>query len=187
MPKLIFLIYIYIVLFAAMPLLAQRNYQFITSKKVAYLKTRNANLEKALRKWNRADGEAFTYHYNTVDLNGDDKLDALVDVSNPNFCGSSGCPMLIFKGDGKNFELVTKMSVSHSPIFVSETKTKGWSDLLMEVYGGGAKPYFALLKFNGKTYPKNPTVNRQLSKKSRVKFVEYLSGIETSKTGFELK
>lgn len=65
------MIYIYTVLFATTAISAQGKYHFVTSKKVAYLKTRNANLEKALRKWNGTEGEAFKYHYNTVDLNDD--------------------------------------------------------------------------------------------------------------------
>lgn len=191
MRKLRFLILICLISFAATQISAQAKWQFVTSKKVAFLKTRDPNLEKALRKWNGGDGgsssEPFRYHYNTIDLNGDGKLDALVDISSPSYCGSGGCPILVFKGDGKNFVLVTEMSVSHSPVFVAETRTKGWSDLLMEVYGGGAKPYFALLRFDGKTYPENPTVEPALPKKSRAKFVEYLSGIESVETGFELK
>ena len=127
------------------------------------------------------------YHYNKVDLNRDGKLDAIVLVSGDSVCGTGGCEVLIFKGDGKNYSLITEMSVSHPPVFVGRTKTKGWSDLLMEVYGGGIKPYFASLKFDGKTYPENPTVEPALPKRSRAKFVEYLSGIESIDSGFSFK
>ena len=51
--------------------------------------------------------------------------------------------------------------------------------------GGGIKPYYALLKFNGKTYPENPTGEPEIGRKLKV--IEYLSGIDTYDTGFLLK
>ncbi len=173
----------------ALPALAQKKWQFITSKKVGYLKNSDEQLEKVLRKWNEAAAPSadLRYHYNTADLNGDGKADAIVFVSGNSICGTGGCQVLIFKGDGKNYALVTEMSVSHPPVFVGATKTNGWRDLVMEVYGGGIKPYFASLKFDGKTYPENPTVELALPKKSKAKFIEYLSGIEDYETGFELR
>ena len=167
---------------------AQQKWQFVTAKKVAYLKIRNQSLEKALHKWNEnAPDDDLRYHYNTVDLNGDGKLDAIVLVSGQSVCGTGGCEVLIFKNDGEDYSLITEMSVSHAPVFVGATRTKGWNDLVMEVYGGGLKPYFASLKFDGQTYPENPTVEPPLPKQSRAKFVEYLSGIENYNSGFTFK
>ena len=190
MLKINFLLLFVIVLFAfSASVYSQKSWQFVTSKKVEYLKTSDKVLEKALHKWNRAveTTEDLRYHYNTIDLNGDGKLDAIVFVSGNSVCGTGGCEVLIFKGDGKDYELITEMSVSHPPVFVGRTKTKGWSDLLMEVYGGGIKSYFASLKFDGKSYPENPTVEPALPKRNRAKFIEYLSGIENLETGFAFK
>ena len=37
--------------------------------------------------------------------------------------------------------------------------TKGWHNIAVRVQGGGITPgYFAELRFDGKTYPKNPSV-----------------------------
>lgn len=188
MLKINLLILCAVLLAVSLPVGAQQKWRFVTSKKVAYLKKRDAALEKAIRQLEQVEpGEEVRYHYNTVDLNGDDKLDAVVFVSGSTVCGTGGCPVLIFKGDGRVYSLITEMSVSRAPIFVGVTRTKGWNDLMMEVYGGGIKPYFALLKFDGKTYPDNPTVEPALPKRSRAKFIEYLSGIETYDTGLELK
>jgi hypothetical protein len=57
----------------------------------------------------------------------------------------------------------------------------------MYVSGGGIKPYYSLLKFDGKTYPENPTVEPEIPKRTRVKGIEYLSGIDSYDTGFLLK
>lgn len=179
--------FVFAVLFST-TLKAQQKWQFATSKKVVYLKTPDESLEKALRKWNETDvSENLRYHYNTVDLNDDSKLDAIVFVSGDSICGTGGCEVLIFKGDGKNYTLLTEMSVSRPPVFVGTTQTKGWKDLLMQVSGGGIKSYYAVLKFDGKSYPENPTVEPALPKRSRAKFIEYLSEIEDYNTGFPLK
>ena len=185
--NLFLLAFVIAVLFST-TIIAQQKWQFVTSEKVAYLKTPDESLEKVLHKWNEnAASEDLRYHYNTVDLNSDGKLDAIVFVSGDSICGTGGCEVLIFKGDGKNYSLLTEMSVSRPPIFVGAMKTKGWSDLVMEVYGGGIKSYFAVLKFDGKSYPENPTVEPALPKRSRAKFVEYLSEIEDYTTGFPLR
>jgi hypothetical protein len=42
---------------------------------------------------------------------------------------------------------------------VLETTTNGWRDISVRVAGGGIVPgYEAILPFNGKTYPGNPSV-----------------------------
>ncbi len=105
---------------------AQRKHEPTIIKEIHYLKTRDKQLEAAMRKWNGADTtDDIRFHYNKVDLNGDKKLDAIVFASGESICGTGGCEVLIFKGVGKNFELVTEMSVSRPPIWVSAAKTKG--------------------------------------------------------------
>lgn len=165
---------------------AQKSPEPVITKKVAYLKTRDKQLEKAIRKWNGTDSaDEVRYHYNKVDLNGDKKLDAVVYNSGKTACGTGGCDMLIFKGVGKGYQLVTQMSVSRTPLVVLSTKSKGWKNLAMLVSGGGIKPYYSFLKFNGKTYPENPTVEPEIPKRARG--VEYLSEIEDYNTGFLIK
>lgn len=167
-------------------LFAQRKDNPKITKKIGYLKTRDYQLETALRSWSKGSSdEEIYYFYNTVDLNGDKKNDALVFVAGNYFCGTGGCVFLIFKGTSKGFQLVTEMSVSRPPIIAANQKTNGWKDLIMLVYGGGIRQFYSHLKFNGKTYPKNPTTVRSL--KTRITGVEYLSGIENYKSGFLLK
>lgn len=167
---------------------AQKTSEPIITKKVGYLKTRDKRLEKAIRKWNNAgDANEIRYHYNKVDLNGDGISDAIVFASGDSICGTGGCEVLIFKGGDKGFDLITEMSVSRPPILVGTTKTHGWSDLIFYNSGGGIKPFYSMLKFDGKTYPENPTVEPEIPKKGKIKAIEYLSGIEAYDTGFLLK
>ncbi len=61
---------------------AQKSVEPAITKKVGYLKTRDKQLEKAIRKWNGEDNaDKIRYHYNKVDLNGNKKLDAIVFAS----------------------------------------------------------------------------------------------------------
>ena len=167
---------------------AQKRPEPTITKEVGYSKTPDKVLEKAVGKWKDAEADdEVRYHFNKVDLNGDGKLDAVVFASGDSICGTGGCRMLIFKSAGNDFELVTDMAVSRPPLVVLSTKTKGWNDLVLFVSGGGAKPYYSLLKFDGKSYPENPTVEPEIPKRKKVKGIEFLSGIELYDTGFLLK
>lgn len=93
-----------------------------------------------------------------IDLNSDGHPDALVLLENPMYyCGTGGCTMLVFKGTESGFSFVSHSSLIRSPVLVSDTKTHGWRDLLVEVSGGGATPNRVALKFTGSAYPLNPS------------------------------
>ncbi len=66
--------------------------------------------------------------------------------------------MMIFKGTGSgSYKRISQHTLVNNPIVVSNKKTKGWRDLVLFVAGGGAKPSYHSLKFNGSTYPSNPS------------------------------
>jgi hypothetical protein len=94
-----------------------------------------------------------------ADLDGDGKKEAIVYLSGGGWCGSGGCKTLVLKSDGFSFKLITKISLSRLPICMLSTKSHSWHDLTILVQGGGTiEPYEAELRFNGNTYPSNPTV-----------------------------
>jgi hypothetical protein len=105
-----------------------------------------------------------------LDLNGDGLEDALVLLENPMyFCGTGGCTMLVFKGTKTGFEFVSRSSLIRGPVLVSETKTHGWRDLIVEVSGGGMAPKQVALKYTGSKYPLNPSTLPPLPKNQKVK------------------
>ena len=105
-----------------------------------------------------------------IDLNGDGLQDALVLLENPMyFCGTGGCIMLVFKGTKSGFEFVSRSTLIRSPVLVSETKTHGWRDLIVEVSGGGLAPKQVALKFTGGKYPLNPSALPALPKNQPLK------------------
>jgi len=84
------------------------------------------------------------------DLNGDGNKEIIVGLSGPYFCGSGGCSVMLLTGKG---DAITYFSVTNYPVVISNTKTNNWNDLILMSSGK-----YHLLKFNGKTYPSNPSV-----------------------------
>jgi len=110
-----------------------------------------------------------------IDLNGDGHEDALVLLENPMyFCGTGGCTLLVFKGTKSGFQFVSRSTLIRGPILVSEAKTHGWRDLVVEVSGGGIAPKQVALKFTGKKYPLNPSTLPPLPKNKPVKGTKVL-------------
>ena len=77
----------------------------------------------------------------------------------PYYCGSGGCNLLILRREGGAYLLAGNVSVTRPPIRVLETETNGRPDIGVRVSGGGtAEGYEARLRFDGTSYPRNPTV-----------------------------
>lgn len=106
-----------------------------------------------------------------IDLNDDGVLDALVVLSSTDWCGTGGCTMLVFEGYDKGFRLVSSSTLIQTPLTVSETRSNGWRDLVVDVGGGGATSAKAALKFNGKDYPSNPSTQPSLPSNATIKGV----------------
>jgi hypothetical protein len=82
------------------------------------------------------------------DLNDDGKKEIFVGLRGSYFCGSGGCTMYLLDDQGNT---ITKFSVSRD-VVIDNKKTNGFKDLF--IYSGGK---FRIVKFNGKTYPSNPS------------------------------
>jgi hypothetical protein len=109
-----------------------------------------------------------------IDLNGDGHQDALVLLQNPIlFCGTGGCTMLVFKGTQSGFEFVSRSSLIRGPVLISDTKTHGWRDLIVEVSGGGIAPKHVALKYTGRKYPLNPSTLPALPKNQPLKGTKF--------------
>lgn len=89
-----------------------------------------------------------------ADLNGDGLEDAVVFLKGMQWCGSGGCTLMIFENLGDSYQLISKSSVTSTPISVAKTETNGWKDLIVWSRGSG----LVLMKFNGEQYPRNPSL-----------------------------
>ena len=98
------------------------------------------------------------YYYNRVDLNDDGKPEVVVYLVGSYACGSGGCTSLIFTPTSQGYRLLSQHTVVNAPILVTPQKTARWKDLVILVSGGGATRQYTRTRFNGRTYPGNPSV-----------------------------
>ncbi|MEJ0099834.1 MAG: hypothetical protein WDO12_08880 [Pseudomonadota bacterium] len=131
------------------------------------------DLDAAVEKWASADLKP-TYTYALTDLNADGYLDAVVLISDPDYCGSGGCSMVVFKGTPDGFEVLSESTITREPIFVLPEVKSGWHSISVFVAGGGAEPGQVLLRFDGKGYPGNPTTE-EYATKADLKLAQQLS------------
>jgi hypothetical protein len=95
------------------------------------------------------------------DLNGDRLPEAVVYMMSSHTCGTGGCMVYVYHGTGHSWRRVAHMTVSQTPIRVLATRTRGWLDIGIrqrELAGRSFRHYEARLRFNGRTYPLNPSM-----------------------------
>ena len=101
-----------------------------------------------------------------ADLGGDRRPEALIyamaDVDGDgqaNLCGSGGCNLYVLTPVPTGYRRVGRTTLTRPPIRILATRTHGWRDLSVRVAGGGiGRGYHARLRFDGRSYPSNPTV-----------------------------
>ncbi len=118
-----------------------------------------ADVLRDLRK-DYAGDEAMPTRYveASADLNDDGKNELLVHVVGPVACGSGGCPTLVYTLLGSGYWRMGTIGLTNLPVRVSATRTRGWRNLIVNVGGGGAEAGDVELAFDGRGYPRNPTV-----------------------------
>ena len=116
-------------------------------------------LKDYIKKNNLSDDKTVKYALALVDLLDNGDKEAIIYFMGSDWCGTGGCITLILAPDESSYRIVTKMTIVHLPIRVLSSKTNGWHDLGVWEQGGGIQPgYEALLAFDGKTYPSNPSM-----------------------------
>lgn len=99
------------------------------------------------------------YRRADADLNGDGRKEVFAYITDPDYCGSGGCTLLILSPREHGYRVVMRSTVTQLPIRLLATSTHGWRDIGVGVSGGGiVRSYEARLRFNGHRYPDNPTV-----------------------------
>jgi hypothetical protein len=92
-------------------------------------------------------GRRFIFY--EYDLNQDGQKEIFVGLRGSFFCGSGGCTMYLLDNQGN---LITKFTVARD-VVIDNKKTNSFNDLF--IYSGGK---FRVVKFNGKSYPSNPSL-----------------------------
>ena len=84
-----------------------------------------------------------------ADLNGDGTDDALVFLTDPDWCVVAGCTLLVFRGSKRGYALVSDSRAVETPIRVTAERSQGWKTLIVYAKGRGE----VLMRFGGKRYP----------------------------------
>lgn len=92
------------------------------------------------------------FYYDAFDLNNDGKEEYFVGFANPYFCGTGGCSGYILNNDGS---VINSFSVTDFPIFITETSSEKFKDLIMK-----SKSTFHFIKMKNGKYPSNPSVQQ---------------------------
>lgn len=103
-------------------------------------------------------GEDVRYRMGEADLDGDGLNDALVYIGGPGQCGSGGCDLAVLRRTSDGFEQIGSLSVTRLPVGVLDSRTNGLRDIVVTVGGGGIPTGLRRLRFDGESYPANPTV-----------------------------
>ncbi|MDP4549372.1 hypothetical protein Q9251_00590 [Alkalihalobacillus macyae] len=140
---------------------------------VTYFKSetkKDATLEEALAKeFDLKKGtDSIRYYYNKVDLNDDQTPETFVYLVGPMVCGTGGCSALLLEENDEGYTVKSRFSLVRTPVIIQYETTNGWKDILMYVTGGGIEPAYHKLKFDGETYPSNPSV-QPIVKEDKIK------------------
>jgi hypothetical protein len=83
----------------------------------------------------------------------------IVYVSGDRWCGSGGCTMLILQPTKSTFKVLGRVTIVQLPIRLLPSVHNGHPDIGVIVQGGGIlQGYEAVLSFDGKRYPTNPSM-----------------------------
>ena len=127
--------------------------------------TVHSELSKSLKQFLRSfyHGKSTKYIASFEDLNGDGKPEAIVYLMGEEWCGSGGCNTLILLGDSDSWKVLSNITITRHPIYVLSNTSNGWHNIGIWVQGGGIQSgYEAELKFDGRTYPANPSLSPAL-------------------------
>ncbi len=105
---------------------------------------------------------ASPYEVAYQDLDNDQLEDALVMLQGPDWCGLSGCPLLIFRGTSANdFLFLSRTERVRQPVLLSESRTNGWRDLVIGTTLKG-RPEDVLLNYGLEGYPRDTSQGQRI-------------------------
>jgi len=142
------------------PFLDKYGIDFSSIEYISSETKKDIHIEKALVKafdLEQDEGNV-RYYYNKVDLNEDGNPEVFVYLVGSYVCGTGGCSAAIFKKENGEYILLSKFTLVNNPVIISNRKTNGYRDIIMYVSGGGIESFFAWIKYDGMTYPSNPSI-----------------------------
>ena len=126
--------------------------------------------------------DSIRYYYNKIDFNNDQIPETFVYLVGPTVCGTGGCSGLLLEEKNGEYTVKSRFSLVRTPVIIQNETTNGWKDIVMYVTGGGIEPGYHQLKFNGESYPSNPSVE-PVVKEEKIKGMGILNDEITQDNG----
>jgi hypothetical protein len=87
------------------------------------------------------------------------KTEDVVYILGQRWCGSGGCTLLVLEPTESSFNVLGRVTIVQLPVRLLSSMQNGHPDIGVTVQGGGVLAgYEAVLSFNGKSYPRNPSL-----------------------------
>lgn len=86
-----------------------------------------------------------------------------------------------------DYKEISRFTLVQTPIIINNHRTKNWKDIIMTVSGGGATPATAIMKFDGKTYPLNPSLQPTLGTHDYIDGVKIFTENISKNQGFKIE
>jgi hypothetical protein len=115
-------------------------------------------VEAALREMYVGRTGEIRYFAAAVNLNVEGYPEIIVHVVGDTVCGPGGwCDTLVFTPNGTAFRHVATIRSTRPPIRVAPVRSHDWRNLIVTVAGGDGRPRDVELRYDGTSYPSNPT------------------------------
>jgi len=99
-------------------------------------------ISQPVRKW----------EHRVLDLKGDGTPGYIIEVADPDDCGSGGCGMLIYVAKGAGFTSLYTGGNFYTATRCLKTRSNGYFDLFQRYRANSGKVYFHTLRFDGRQY-----------------------------------
>lgn len=149
------------------------------AREIASERTRDAAVERAVAEAVQEPGETVRYQYNFVDLNADARPEVLLRIEARSTCGPRGCLLLVLSRTASGYDVISRITLTWTPIVVSEHRTNGWNDLVLwhRADPPGEASHYTVLEFEG-SYPQDPSMEPAHLLELPVRGVAYLADRE---------
>ena len=137
---------------------SESNIILLENEKIASVLSeneKNPELEKVLKEkydLDESDAKKTRYYYNYVDLNGDGKNEIFAEVVGPFTSGSGGDSAIIYTENNGILEEIDDFSLITNPVIISDEKTNGWNNIIVESSDDTAEKKYVVLKYDGDDY-----------------------------------
>jgi hypothetical protein len=124
----------------------------------AYSSKEGKSLRRFLQTWDNDPSKNTRYVAAFEDLNADGKPEAIVHLVSNAWCTSRNCPTLILIQKDRTWQVVSNIAMTQPPIIVLPGKSAGWNNIGVWLQSESIEGHEVELRFDGKTYPKNPII-----------------------------